>query len=393
MIRSTALRSLIALLGAIWCVVAVGADVAEAQRPDPGVVESEVWSELPTQLVAGRADMAMASFATRDQATSIRFRAVGGEIRLSRIELVYRDNSTQVLDIRNVLGAGELTGPISLPQSTLPLKDLVVHVLATSPLGDERRIATFASGGRATAGKSAAQATPRGWVPIGLRRTTFGQDREIISIGRDRGRFVGLALRPRDGGIVLKELRIVYANGEAVVAALSKQIDQDMLTPPLKVSSEQTIHEVQVRFDAIAGLGSTRPLLELLGAYDPDYIGNQGSVVAVNGGWLLLGLQTAAQFKTDGDYVLSGDAGQFTRLRVIPRNGDAEIRDLHLTLSNGAPIVVPVNQILRAGRPSPLIELPRTTEGEKLAITSVTINRKGRSQLRGDTIIEVWGQY
>lgn len=389
MTRLSALRSLIALLGAVWCVMGL----ALAQRSGPGIVESEMWSELPTQLVAGRTDMAIASFATRDQATTIRFRAIGSDVRLSRIELIYRDSSTQVLDVRNVLGAGEMTGPISLPRSKVPLKELVVHVLATSPLGEDRKISTFASGGRASAAEAGPQATPRGWVAIGLRRTVFGQNREIIPLGRDKGRFAGLALRARDGAIALKELKIVYAGGETTVASLSKKIEQDGLTPPLRVNSEQTIHEVQVTFDAVPGFGSARPLIELIGAYDPDYIGNQGSVISLNGGWVLLGLQTAAQFKSDSDYVLGGEFGQFTRLRIVSRNSDAEIRDLHLTLANGPPIALPVNQLLRAGRPSPLIELPKTASGEKPAIASITINRKRRSQLRGDTIVEVWGQY
>ncbi len=380
-----------ALAAALWAALCL-AGAALAQRPDPGVVEKEVWSELPTQLFAGRTDVAIASFSTRDQATTIRFRAVGGEIRLSRIELAYRDGKTQVLDVRNVLGAGEITGPIALPRSTVPLKDMKVFVLATSPLSDKTRIATFASGGRATAAEGQAPATPRGWIPVGLRRTTFGQGREVFAFGRDRGRFVGLALRPRDGAIVLKELKIVYAGGEATTAKLAKRIETDALTPPLRIDPELAIHEVQVTFDVPASLGSARPLIELIGAYDPEYVGNDGSVIAVNGGWLLLGMQTSAQFASDSDYVL-GSLGQFTRLRFVPRNSSAEIREVHLTLSNGPPMTVPVNQILQQGRPSTLIELPKTPDGQKPEIQSITINRKGRSQLRGDAIVEVWGQY
>lgn len=388
MTRRLILRNLAALLGALWCV----AGLASAQRSDPGVVETALWAELPTQLVTGRPDLAIASFAAREAATTIRFRAIGGEIRLSRIQLVYRDGSTQGLDVRNVLAAGEMTGPIALPRASVALKEVHVSVLATSPLDDTRRIATFASGGRDTSAPTAA-ATPRGWVPVGLRRTTLGQNREVIQLGRDKGRFVGLALRPRDGAIQLKEMRVVYAGGEMTVATLSKRIEQDALTPPLQIGSEQTIHEVQVTFDVPSGLGRARPMLELLAAYDRDYIGNEGSVIAVNGGWLLLGLQSAAQFKSDSDYLLDAAFGVFTRLRFVPRNGDVQIREVHVTLSNGPALTVPVNQILQAGRASTLIELPRTPDGEKPAITSITINRKGRSHLRGDTIVEVWGQY
>ena len=79
--------------------------------------------------------------------------------------------------------------------------------------------------------------------------------------------------------------------------------------------------------------------------------------------------------------------------RIRHRNGDAEIREIHLTLANGRPMTLPVNHALRNGQSSPLIELPRTPEGERLEISAITLNRKGRSQLRGDTIVEVWGQY
>lgn len=366
---------------------------ALAQRPDPAVVEADVWAELPTQLVEGRADMAIADFATKDGASTVRFRATGGEVQLTRIELVYKDGSTQVLDVRNGLGVGEMTGPVSLPRSTVPLKEMRIFVASTSPLGAARRIATFATGGKTKAAQTSAPATPRGWIPIGLKRVTVGEQREIISLGRDRGRFVGLALRPRDAAIMLRELRIVYVGGETTVAALSKRIEQDGLTPPLKVNPELPIQEVQVLFEVSSGLNSGRALLELLGAYDPDYVGNEGSVISVNGGWLMLGVQSAAQFRGDGDYALGRNFGSFNRLRFLPRNGDAEIREVHLTLANGPPVVLPVNQILRAGRASPLIEVPKTADGERAVITSITINRKGRSQLRGDTMVEVWGQY
>ncbi len=374
---------------AVWLFVVPAA----AQRPDPGMVEADVWTELPTQLVSGRTDMAVANFSSRNGATTIRFRAVGGEIRLSRIELVYSDSSTRVLDVRHVLGAGELTGPIALPQATALLKEMRISVLSTSPLGENRRISAFASGGRAATEKRSAPVTPRGWIAVGLKRTSLGHQRETISLGRDRGRFAGLSLRVRDAPIMLRELRVTYANGETMTAALAKKVEPDQLTPPLRVSSEQTIHEVHVVYDTVPGLSSGRPLLELLGAYDPDYVGNDGSVIVTNGGWLLLGLQTSALFKRDSDYVLGSNIGVFNRLRFTARGGDAELRDVHLTLANGPPLILPVNQILLNGRASSLIELPKTADGERPLITSITLNRKGRSLLRGEIVVEIWGQY
>lgn len=382
-------------LRAISALIAICLSItfALAQRADPAMVEADVWTELPTQLVPGRADLTVASFATRTGATTVRFRAVGGEVRLSRIELVYSDASTRVLDVRHVLGAGELTGPIALPASTVPLKEMRVSVLANSPLSEERRLSTFATGGPTAAAREVAPATPRGWITVGLKRASLGQQRETFPLGRDRGRYAGLSLRVREAPIMLRELRVTYANGETMTAALAKRIDADQLTPPLRVSSEQTIHEVHVAYDTVQGLSSGRALFELLGAYEPDYVGNDGSVIVANGGWLLLGLQTSALFKRDSDYVLGSNLGVFTRLRFLSRGGDAELRDVHLTLANGAPMVIPVNQLLLNGRASPLVELPKTADGERPVITSITLNRKGRSLLRGETIIEVWGQY
>ena len=61
---------------------------------------------------------------------------------------------------------------------------------------------------------SAGASYAREWERLGERHVGFGNDHDIIDVGRHEGRFKRLRLRVRDNDIKLNSIKVMFGNGE-----------------------------------------------------------------------------------------------------------------------------------------------------------------------------------
>ena len=105
--------------------------------------------------------------------------------------------------------------------------------------------------------------------------------------------------------------------------------------------------------------------------------------------WELLGTQSVG-FGVDRDVVRVGrKEGSFTTLQLRVRGNDIEVLDLKVRYGNGEIDDIPVRALIRAGGSSGALDL----RGRARVIESVQLIYRSRPNVRGQAIVEVWGQH
>lgn len=51
------------------------------------------------------------------------------------------------------------------------------------------------------------------WVKLGQRKVDASLEKDVIEVGREEGRFVSLRIKVDDGDLVLRQMRVVFAEG------------------------------------------------------------------------------------------------------------------------------------------------------------------------------------
>lgn len=98
------------------------------------------------------------------------------------------------------------------------------------------------------AGPADAQRRPeRGWELLGTKKVGFINDRDVVSVGRQEGRFRAIKLRVRGNAIHMNDLKVIYANGEPDDLPVRSQIRAGGETRAIDLRGrDRAIREVQM---------------------------------------------------------------------------------------------------------------------------------------------------
>ncbi len=91
----------------------------------------------------------------------------------------------------------------------------------------------------------------QGWVLLGAQSAALrvGFDRDVVPVGRNEGGFAKMRLNVRDRAITLKEVKIVYGNGETDIIPVNTRIDAGGSYGPLDlIGKARTIREVELTY-------------------------------------------------------------------------------------------------------------------------------------------------
>ena len=234
-----------------------------------------------------------------------------------------------------------------------------------------------------------------GEVLFGAQRVGFGIDRDVIQVGPEIGLFDRIRLRVLENDISLKEMTVVYANGEKDVLAINATVKRDSRTQWFSLKGDRFIKEIQFTYASRPNFrGLAR--VEVSGEYAEGWLGPQGKGRNYNKGWVLLGAQTAGFLGFDNDLVPVGrNEGGFKRIRVNVRDRAITLDQIRVIYASGAEFVVPVaRQKIEAGGEYGPIELKDGSRGIKeirMRYRSRFIDRAAAG--KGAAIVEVWGQH
>lgn len=392
--------------------------VAHAQKTDGNWVKIGTY---PVDVSKDRETIDLSKSSGKFRA--LRLNAKDGDIMLSRVQVQYDNGAVHNEDRKIVLNQGERTRPINagnedrfldgIVLAVVPAKaskaQLEVYGLQTDEGAKSKRTAAAIAAPAPTAAPPAIATQPTkpaptpaaaggvtdsGDVLFGSQYVGFGVDRDVIRVGAEIGKFDKVRLRILDNDIFIKDLKVVYANGEADDVVVNADIKQNTKTQWFSLKGDRFIKEVQMVYRSKANTkGQAR--VEVLGQYAEGWLGASGEGRKFNQGWVLLGAQTAGFLGFDKDVIPVGrNEGGFKKLRLTIKDRAITLNELRIVYGSGQEDVIPVKAKIEAGSTYGPIDLKGGTRNIK------EIQARYRSRFidagargKGQAVVEVWGQH
>ena len=360
---------------------------------------------------------------SKGKVRGVRIIAKNGDIVLSRVQVLYANGAVHNEDRQITLFEGERTRLINsssnefvdqLNLSITPSRNggrvkLEVFGLETAEGREATRVAgtARAPNSDAATGKLPVQPTkpvdttvPPGTVTefgdvlFGAQYVGFTVDRDVIRVGNEIGKFDKLRLRVLDNDVYIKDMKVVYTNGESDDLAVNAEVKQNSRTGWFNLHGDRFIKEVQMVYRSKPSFkGQAR--VEVLGQYAEGWLGPNGEGRKFNQGWVLLGAQTAGFIGFDKDVIPVGkNEGGFKRIRVTVKDRAITLNELRVIYGSGQEDVIPVKAKIEAGSTYGPIDLKggtRTVKEIQAKYRSRFIDKDARG--KGMATVEVWGQH
>ena len=362
----------------------------------------------------------------------------GSSVDISKIDVHYSDGTTftedrgrlihldQVDKRTRVMGPDDGRGPEKF------IDEIVMHY-KTSP-GEPHQAAvrvvgvTSRSGSRAnrpaapTSGTvpstptSAAPATvPPGSVTaggdvlFGVQNVGFTVDRDVITIGRQFGKFDKIRLRVLDNDLYLNEMRVIYTDGEPEVLAVAANVPANSRTKWFNLKGDRFIKEIRLVYRSRPGFrGQAR--VEVYGEFAEGWYakpsaGGGGEIVnageafshGANRGWLYLGGQQPKFFSVrkglgyETDVITVARNWGFNRMRLDVKDRAITLNRLTVVYGDGTTDTIPVGQKVDGGSSFGPVQLKRKPVREVQVSYRSRIFDKAATG-KGHAFVEFWAQ-
>ena len=381
----------------------------------------------------------------------IRVRSARGHIDVSKVQVVYNDGSVHNEDRRINMFQGERSRPINPTADSYFVDQVTVEQVPSGGRGrlqilgiqsgegremirTTRGGGASVSGGAAGAGASSGAGyvppprgttapnvtdrTVSGAVPVrptvdqpstaapgstteggdvlfGAQYVGFVNDRDVIRVGNEVGKFDRIRLRVLENDIHINELKVVYANGETDTLAINADIPKNSRTNWIDLKGDRFIKEIQMIYHSKPSFrGQAR--IEVFGQYAQGWLSPTGEGRKYNQGWVLLGAQTAGFVGFDKDTIPVGrNEGGFRKLRVTVKDRAITLSEIKIVFVGGEEEVLQVRTKVDAGGTYGPIDL---RADRKVAIDHIDAKYRSRffdasAKGKGTAIVEIWGQH
>ncbi|MGD9806625.1 MAG: DUF2541 domain-containing protein [Hyphomicrobiaceae bacterium] len=273
---------------------------------------------------------------------------------------------------------------------------------ATSPSRPISSTPVSATPGTVTAG---------GDVLFGVQNVGFSVDRDVISIGRQFGKFDKIRLRVLDNDLYLNEMRVIYIDGEPEVLAVGTNIPANSRSKWFELKGDRFIKEIRLVYKSRPGArGQAR--VEVYGEFADGWYGkpttsgggeivNDGEAFKYGGnrGWLYLGGQQPKFFSVslkkgigyETDVISVARNWGFNRMRLDVKDRAITLNKLTIVYGDGTTDTVPVGQKVDGGGSFGPMQLKRKPVREiQVSYRSRIFDKSaaGKSQ----AFVEFWAQ-
>lgn len=380
------------------------AGAAEAQPRRWGEFRQDQWQQIDTRQIAPGTNNVVLPVSRFDgRHTAVRLQVLDEPVFITALQVTYQNGTQNQIPIRRLLRPGEVTQPLDLEGGARLIRDVRVSFQQDR---DWRRTARLvllgdvvdrgpppppvAGGpGRPPIPLAVLRGElPKDWVLFGVQRASIGGDRDVVYVGRERGRFDKIALRVRGNDVMLRDLKVRYANGDIQDLAVNQRIRADERTADITLDRPQFIENIELIYSS-SRRGGTEAVVEIWGQVSPSWLRGEGR--DPNFGWMLAGTQTASMFRRDNDnYEVGQRFGRVKRVRLFVRNGEVDLRALTFRFGNGDTQRVELRQTLRRNETSNEIVLPSRSGFDGRQIQTITLEHQSRPTLGGEAVVELW---
>ena len=348
----------------------------------PGAASAEEWELLGRQKASPGIDRDVIKLNRNDGPYSaIKLRVNDNTVTLFSVKVVFGDGSEQSLPVGQLkIRPGEETAPLDLAGNRRNI--LRVELLYGGNLTALIRrpeIEVYAL-------KVVERELPplgRDWQLLGEGTVDSARDRDVIRVGRQEGRFSALILRVRGGDVNLRELRVIYDDGEGDLYRVRAELPADSETEAIDLrGSERAIRQVELVYDT-SRRGRGRAKVEVWGREAAER-----ELPPLPKEWSLLG-QQRVDMARDRDVIRVGrDDGRYNAIVVRAKGGSVNLRQLRIVYGNGETEDLSFNRPLRGGEETRPIDL----RGRFRFIDRIELTYdRERGVLRGP-LVEVWAR-
>ena len=367
----------------------------EGSRPAPTARDYFAWRNLESAAVSQRAERVVLAVPQREREQDfLRLRVQENALAIRRVVIVFADDTVQEVSLTDALKVGEATRPIDVEGRNRAIKEVVVYLRR---LRGDRAARLSLQGGRKL---PPPQAVPSGYVLFGTQRVDPTVDRDVIKVGRDKGVFEQLIIQALREDVEIRDVKVVYANGETDDLKTQDQIGANRLSRPIRLQRDGRIDEIRLVYKTPPGAGFA--IVNVYGDYSDRWLKRRAERLDRRGvrrdgrgrgrdqddEWLLIGSQPAQMLGFDRDeFTVGRKFGKFKRLRLAAKGNAIRVYDLKVKFANGEVADLPAERELRDNGRGDVIDLP----GDARFIESVAITYRTRLNLGGDAIVELWG--
>lgn len=356
------------------------------------------YSVIGTQRTGRRSqDIVFDRIDQRQRWDEIRIKALDRPIRVREVTVVFGNGDRQRIDVDQLLRPDTTTRTIRLDGRNARRIDRI-RVEVSRRRGPRGRLQVLGLGdGRVAASRQVRRAgqrnVPEGWVLFGSETVGTRAERQTLPIGREAGVFDRITFRALRNDIHIRDVTVVYGNGTRDRRDIDLLIPAGYGTPPIALKpgrrTGRFIREIIVTYRSEGRRwGNNTALLQVYGEYSQNWLrgANRGSE---RGKWIRLGARKAAMFSRDKDSMIVGRRfGRFRAVQVRVHKSKVKVYGMTITYENGTTESVPIYGQISKGGSSQVFDL----KGRKRFIQRIDLKYRTRFTLRGDAIVEVWGQ-
>lgn len=381
-------RSVVAVYGAQ--VVKPDVFASNPYTAGPGFPPPGQPQVLDQQFYDRRSDRVDFRLPQRDmRLAQLSVRVLDDAVALESMEIRFNAGPPQFVNIYDRLGPGETSRPVEIQSDRRFVTGVTVIKRPSWRPGQARMelVGLERERPRPSLGAESGRAPP-GWVLFGAQQVGFNVDRDVIRVGQDIGRFTRMALSVRDAGVYLREITLVYANGQRETKEIYTTIPANSRTRPIDIQGSRFLREIELVYQSEPNRRAERAVVEVYGEYDRTWLSDRGGYRDYNRGALLLGAHRAQVYSTDNDaYIIGPQFGVFRALRLTVRNYAVRVTGIRVTYINGQVEEVPIYQELLNGQSTQDINLGRISK----PIQRVDVRYRTKLNFQGEGLVELWG--
>ncbi|MEW5962276.1 MAG: hypothetical protein AB1749_01805 [Pseudomonadota bacterium] len=313
----------------------------------------------------------------------IKLRSTDGSLFVRGMDITFGNGDVQRVDINQRLGEGEETSAIDIAGFNRNIRDITIYTR------DRRR----GGGARiAILGNELPPLIdiPHDWIHFGTASVGLHVDKDAIRVGRAEGRFKSILLKVSRNDILLREVKIVYDNGEVDTRPAWLYMPAGSRTPAIDLKGrDRFIREIQLTYQSRPDRRGQQAEVDVYGEYTDSWMRDNAAIYDIPREWVSFGTQgfdfgrnqTAIQVGRQRDT-------KFRRIALIARNNDVYVSSVTIVYGNGSVDKREINRYLVANSRTLPIEL----KGDR-NIAEIKVDYQSRFNWRGrQATVEVLGE-
>lgn len=224
------------------------------------------------------------------------------------------------------------------------------------------------------------------WVLLGSQSVGFRGDRDIIRVGRQEGRFESLVLGVKQGDVEIREMTVVFRNGERQAFRVDGVIQDGQRTRPIDLrGGDRVIDRIEFVYRSVGRRWrDDRAVVEIYGRQHDRRADDRGPPRGDDRGpprrgwggppeWVELGCRSVALFGADKDTIPVGRRdGRFKAVKFRAEGQKVYLLEARVIYSNGEPDNLRINvEVPKGGETQPISVRGRTRSIDRIEIVTM----------------------